>query len=146
MTYALQLYAGLPCHLGTSKGFFALWLPSAPAVYPLQGLDDESKAAVHGWVEGLFGEGISDELMQCVPLSSAIKIPSLTLVACSSTNPRVLLRVAPTICKQSLVACQAGVIDLDTLREGLSYFLQELLSFTLPGVVHWLVDEIGRTP
>jgi mediator of RNA polymerase II transcription subunit 5 len=54
--------------------------------------------------------------------------------------------VAPTICKQSLVACQAGVIDLDTLREGLSYFLQELLSFTLPGVVHWLVGEIGRTP
>ncbi|ORY69177.1 mediator complex subunit Med5-domain-containing protein [Leucosporidium creatinivorum] len=122
-----KLYADLPRHLGSSKGFFVHWLPSAPAVYPLQGLDEESKLAVDGWVEGLFGEGISDELMH-------------------STNPRVLLRVAPTICKQSLVACQAGVIDLDTLREGLSYFLQELLSFTLPGVVHWLVDEIGRTP
>lgn len=64
----------------------------------------------------------------------------------SNTNPRTLLRVAPTIVKQSLCACQAGVIDLDTLREGLSYFLQELLSFTLPGVVWWLAGEIERTP
>lgn len=62
----------------------------------------------------------------------------------SSTDPRVLLRIAPTICKQSFAACQAGVIDLDTLREGISYFLQELLSFTLPGVLRWLIAEIMR--
>lgn len=60
----LQLYSDLPRHLGSDKGFFVHWLPSAPAVYPLQGLDDESKSAVDGWVEGLFGEGISDDLMQ----------------------------------------------------------------------------------
>lgn len=57
----------------------------------------------------------------------------------------MLLRVAPTICQQSLVACQAGVIDLDTLKEGLQYFLQDLLSFTLPGVIRWLCTEVART-
>lgn len=53
--------------------------------------------------------------------------------------------MAPTICHQSLVACEAGVIDLDTLKEGLQYFLQDLLSFTLPGVIRWLAREIERT-
>lgn len=57
----------------------------------------------------------------------------------------MLLRVAPTICHQSLVACQMGVIDFDTLKEGLQYFLQDLLSFTLPGVIRWLASEIERT-
>lgn len=61
---ATQLYSDLPRHLGANTGFFVHWLPSAPAVYPLQGLDDESKSAIDGWVEGLFGEGISDDLMQ----------------------------------------------------------------------------------
>lgn len=64
----------------------------------------------------------------------------------SATNPRTLLRVAPTILKQSLVACQNGVVDLDSLKDALSYFLQELLSFTLPGVLQWLIGEIERTP
>jgi len=64
----------------------------------------------------------------------------------SATNPRTLLRVAPTILKQSLMARQAGVVDLDSLRDALSYFLQELLRFTLPGVLLWLVEEVERTP
>lgn len=68
------------------------------------------------------------------------------LRTCSATNPRTLLRVAPTILKQSLMACQAGVVDLDNLRDALSYFLQELLRFTLPGVLLWLIEKLGRTP
>ena len=62
-----------------------------------------------------------------------------------STDPRVLLRVAPTIMKQSFEACIAGVIDMPTLREGVTYFLQDLLSFTLPGILRWIVGEIGRS-
>lgn len=71
---------------------------------------------------------------------TALRTPS------STTNPRTLLRVAPTILKQSLVACQHGIVDLDSLKDALSYFLQELLSFTLPGVLRWLMGEIERTP
>ncbi|GAA5910058.1 hypothetical protein JCM5296_007009 [Sporobolomyces johnsonii] len=117
----------LAYHLGSSTSFFARWLPTTAAVYTLPSLDDEGRTAVAGWIGALFGEGISDDLMH-------------------ATNPRTLLRVAPTILKQSLVACQAGIVDLDSLKDALSYFLQELLSFTLPGVLRWLVGEIARTP
>ncbi|KAM0786614.1 hypothetical protein ACM66B_002067 [Microbotryomycetes sp. NB124-2] len=122
-----QLMDDVALHLGSVSSFFSQWIPSVSAVYALEGLSATSRAAVDDWIEGLFGEGISDELM-------------------STTNPQTLLYVAPTICKQALAACNVGVIDEDTLWNSLSFFLQDLLSFTLPGVLLWLVDEILRTP
>ncbi|BGP13390.1 hypothetical protein JCM10213_008549 [Rhodosporidiobolus nylandii] len=122
-----NLSSNLAYHLGSSSSFFAAWFPSSSATYPLSIMTDEERAAVSGWIAALFGEGISDDLMH-------------------ATNPRTLLRVAPTILKQSLMACQAGVVDLDNLRDALSYFLQELLRFTLPGVLRWLIEEIARAP
>ncbi|GAA5825995.1 hypothetical protein JCM11251_000082 [Rhodosporidiobolus azoricus] len=117
------LYTNVAYHLGSASSFFASWLTSVSATYPLSIMTEEERTAVSGWIAALFGEGISDDLMH-------------------ATNPRTLLRVAPTILKQSLMACQAGVVDLDNLRDALSYFLQELLRFTLPGVLKWLIDEI----
>lgn len=54
------------------------WLPSASAVYGLPSLNDDAKAAVQGWVGALFGEGISDELMQYVrfPLAPSFVLSS----------------------------------------------------------------------
>ena len=43
------------------------------------------------------------------------------------------------------MACRAAVVDQDSLRDALSYFLQELLRFTLPGVLVWLLTEIEQT-
>ncbi|GAA5860178.1 hypothetical protein JCM8547_009216 [Rhodosporidiobolus lusitaniae] len=122
-----KLYSNLVYHLGSASTFLTAWLPSSSGTYPLSVMSDDERAAVSGWVAALFGEGISDDLMH-------------------ATNPHTLLRVAPTILKQSLMACQAGVVDLDNLRDALSYFLQELLRFTLPGVLRWLIEEIERTP
>ncbi|GAA5836468.1 hypothetical protein JCM9279_000400 [Rhodotorula babjevae] len=122
-----KLQSNLAHHLGSASSFFTTWLPSCSAVYALSTLSDDERSVVSGWIGALFGEGISDDLMH-------------------ATNPRTLLRVAPTILKQSLMARQAGVVDLDSLRDALSYFLQELLRFTLPGVLLWLVEEVERTP
>lgn len=44
------------------------------------------------------------------------------------------------------MACQAGIVDLDNLRDALSYFLQELLRFTLRGVLGWLTEEVAKSP
>ncbi|GAA5892443.1 hypothetical protein JCM8208_005823 [Rhodotorula glutinis] len=121
-----KLHSNLAHHLGSTSSFFTTWLPSCSAVYALSTLSDDERSVVSGWIGALFGEGISDDLMH-------------------ATNPRTLLRVAPTILKQSLMARQAGVVDLDSLRDALSYFLQELLRFTLPGVLLWLVEEVERT-
>ncbi|GAA6007271.1 hypothetical protein JCM10207_001566 [Rhodosporidiobolus poonsookiae] len=122
-----QLCDNLAYHLGSTTSFFTSFLPSSTATYALSVMSDDERAAVSGWIAALFGEGISDDLMH-------------------ATNPRTLLRVAPTILKQSLMACHAGVVDLDVLRDALSYFLQELLQFTLPGALGWLIEEVERTP
>lgn len=69
VTYILllsQLNSNLPASLGCHRGFCVQWLPATPPVYTLSALDDEARTAVKGWLEGLFGDGISDELMQCV--------------------------------------------------------------------------------
>lgn len=62
----------------------------------------------------------------------------------SGTNPRTLLRLAPTIVQQSIVARKMGILSSDTLTGGISYFCQELLSFVLPGVLLWLSTELSR--
>jgi len=59
-----DLYEDLSYHLGVSSGFCRHWLSSISAVYTVHTLDDQGKAAVGGWVGGLFGEGISDELIK----------------------------------------------------------------------------------
>lgn len=56
-----------------------------------------------------------------------------------------LFKVAPTILKQSIMACRVGVVDIESLRDAMSYFLQDLLRYSLPGVITWLVDEVART-
>ncbi|BGP26781.1 hypothetical protein JCM10295v2_005741 [Rhodotorula toruloides] len=121
-----KLLDNLAYHLDSSTSFITSWLRSASAVYAISTMSDDERNVVSGWIGALFGEGISDDLMH-------------------ATNPRTLLRVAPTILKQSLKARQTGIVDMDSLRDALSYFLQELLRFTLPGVLKWLIAEIEQT-
>ena len=60
--------------------------------------------------------------------------------------PLTLLALSPTMFAQSIQACRAGIIDLESLRSGLSYFLEDPLSYTLPAALIWLVNEVQRTP
>lgn len=59
-------------HLGNEHGFFCRWIPSISAVYSLSDMSDESKSVVDSWISDLFGEGISDDLLQCVPTSACL--------------------------------------------------------------------------
>jgi mediator of RNA polymerase II transcription subunit 5 len=52
--------------------------------------------------------------------------------------------IGATLVRQSVAACTSDVIDQSALKEGLCYFRQELLSFTLPGILKWLVNELAR--
>lgn len=60
--------------------------------------------------------------------------------------PLTLLALSPTMFAQSIQACRVGIIDLESLRSGLSYFLEDPLSYTLPAALIWLVNEVQRTP
>lgn len=108
--------------------FLATHLATSSVSYPLSVLSEEDRGLVSRWIHALFGnEGISDDLISASP-------------------PTTLLRLSPLLFSQSISACQHGIIDLETLRGGLSYFLQDLLSFALPGALVWLLSEISRTP
>ncbi len=101
-------------------------LRSSAAAHPLKTLPKGAQELVDRWLTALFGsEGISDDLLRDSP-------------------PTTLLRLAPTLFQQSIAACQHGMLDLDALRSGLTYFLEDPLSYTLPGALQWLVREIRR--
>ncbi|KAK0521763.1 hypothetical protein OC834_005101 [Tilletia horrida] len=96
--------------------------------YQLNQLNENERHLVGRWITALFdSEGISDDLSRDSP-------------------PRVLLKLAPTLFSQSISACATGVVDLDTLRSALSYFLEDLLSYTLPGPIIWLLRQLANFP
>jgi mediator of RNA polymerase II transcription subunit 5 len=64
--------------------------------------------------------------------------------AISATSPITFLKLSATLVQQSIEAAVAKVIDIDTLRGGLSYFAQPLLSWCTGSVVSWLCEEIPR--
>lgn len=112
----------------SSAPFLATYLATSSTSYPLPSLTEENRLLVSRWIQALFGnEGISDDLISASP-------------------PPTLLRLSPLLFSQSISACLYGIIDLETLRGGLSYFLQDLLSFALPGALNWLLAEIPRVP
>lgn len=106
--------------------FLACFVRSSGAIQVGGKLAASEQSIIFNWLTALFGsEGISDELIK-------------------TSSPQLLLRLTPTLFSQSITACCSGVIDLDTLRGGLTYFLQDLLSYTLPSALNWLLCDLAR--
>ncbi len=102
-------------HVDIRPPFLATFLSTSSVCPTLSSLNEDDRSLVSRWIYALFGnEGISDDLISLSP-------------------PSTLLRLSPLLFSQSISACNFGLIDLETLRGGLSYFLQDLLSFALPG-------------
>ncbi|PWN27544.1 hypothetical protein BDZ90DRAFT_260611 [Jaminaea rosea] len=81
------------------------------------------------WIRELFdSDGVSDELIKDSP-------------------PRILLSssLVPTLFSQAIHAAQLGMIDEETLKSGLSVFLQDILSFALPSGLRWLIRELAAS-
>lgn len=111
--------------LGDESGFFALWLNSPGHVFDLKEMDEAKTSKVNRWITALFdSDGISDDLIK-------------------SSRPQDMLTLTPTIFRQCITACQAGVIDFDALKGALEYFLQPFLSYTLLSAVQYLIWEIA---
>ncbi|KAK9899898.1 Med5-domain-containing protein [Cystobasidium minutum MCA 4210] len=89
----------------------------------LHALTEQHRKVVSAWISALYGsEGIEDDLIR-------------------STSPQVMLAIAPTIVHQSMIAMENGVIDQETLLNGLSYFCQDFLTFALPSIVSYLASR-----
>lgn len=117
----------LPIHLGSPTGFTIHYLLNPSCAYPLASLSSSHSKTLASWIEALYGSsGISDDLL-------------------TNTDPRIFFTISASIFKQSFDALRSGLIDLQTFREGLSYFEQELLiAGCAVGVVGWLIDELSR--
>lgn len=63
---------------------------------------------------------------------------------CSTTKPQILLQISATLFSQAALARQENRLDNDTLQTGMSYFLGPLLRWTLVGVIHAMLFEIGH--
>lgn len=90
----------------------------------LEDLTEAEHQHLGAWITALFvAEGISDELM-------------------SSCSPQEFYLLVATLFSQSLVACEAGKLDFDTLRGGLEYLLEPFLLPSLVIALNWLSTRI----
>ncbi|KAI8451659.1 mediator complex subunit Med5-domain-containing protein [Phakopsora pachyrhizi] len=121
------LMSNLDVHLGRSKGFTIHYLLNPSCAYSLKSLPANHVSTLSSWIVALYGSsGISDDLLV-------------------NTDPRVFYTISASLFKQSFDGLRAGLIDLQTFREGLSYFEQDLLVVGCAvGLVGWLVDELSR--
>ncbi|KAH9810606.1 mediator complex subunit Med5-domain-containing protein [Melampsora americana] len=121
------LMSHLSIHLGSSSGFTIHYLSNPSMASPLASLPTSHSTTLASWIGALYGSsGISDDLL-------------------TKTDPRIFFMISASIFKQSFDALRTGLIDLETFREGLSYFEQELLvAGCAVGVVGWLVNELSR--
>jgi mediator of RNA polymerase II transcription subunit 5 len=111
---------------GSQSHFLTSLVRSLPEVQVYSSLSSAEQSTISKWITALFGsEGIPDELIK-------------------NSSPQLMLRLSPTLFSQSVTACLQGVIDMDTLRGGLTYFLQDLLSYTLPSAIAWLLRDLSR--
>jgi hypothetical protein len=111
--------------LGTTKGFTIHYLSNPSTAYPLSSLPSTHTRTLASWIEALYGSsGIPDDLL-------------------SNTDPRIFFTISATLFKQSFDALTSGLIDLQTFRDGLSYFEHKLLiGGCAVGVVGWLLNEL----
>lgn len=97
-------------------------------VHQQDDLSPEHKSAFATWYKAIFdsnSEGIDDALLR-------------------TTKPQILLQISATLFSQAALARQENRLDNDTLQTGMSYFLGPLLRWTLVGVIHAMLFEIGH--
>lgn len=74
---------------------------------------------LNGWITALFDSGgISDDLMRLSTVQECFQL-------------------FPVIFQQAFIACKQGLIDEDTVKGGLEYFLQPFLLSTIVGILSW---------
>ncbi|KAI4098891.1 MAG: hypothetical protein L6R37_006254 [Teloschistes peruensis] len=109
------------------NSFTAQYFRSASRSRHIQELTERESELLGGWVRGLFEtEGINDELM-------------------SACKPAEFNLLVTTLFDQSIRACQAGVLAVETLKGGFEYFLASFLLPSLAAGLVWFANRIWET-
>lgn len=105
-----------------SDSFVLRYLKHGSVSRPIDDLSEHENQLLGGWIKGLFEtEGISDELM-------------------SMCKPQEFHLLVATLFEQSLKACQANVLALETLRGGFEYLLEPFLLPSLIAGFTWFTN------
>ncbi|KAM0795070.1 mediator complex, subunit Med5 [Usnea florida] len=105
-----------------SESFVLKYLKHSSVSRCIDDLSEHENQLLGGWIRGLFEtEGISDELM-------------------SMCKPQEFHLLVATLFEQSLKACQANVLALETLRGGFEYLLEPFLLPSLIAGFTWFTN------
>ncbi len=105
-----------PADMGieTPNSFVIKYFKDSSMSRPIEDLSEHESQLLGAWIKGLFeSEAISDELI-------------------STCKPKEFYLLVTTLFDQSLKACQANILALETLRGGFDYLLEP---FLLPSLV-----------
>jgi mediator of RNA polymerase II transcription subunit 5 len=111
-----------------NKAYSTAFLRLTSAAALTEMLEEQYVAAFGAWFKALFdpnSEGIGDALLR-------------------STQPKVMLRIAPLIIENAINAFLTKKMDQEALNNGISFFVGPLLNWTLVGVVRYLARDIQR--
>ncbi|KAL8733309.1 MAG: hypothetical protein Q9166_002133 [cf. Caloplaca sp. 2 TL-2023] len=107
--------------------FTSRYFKSACESRPLDMLAEHENDLLGGWIRGLFeAEGINDELM-------------------SMCKPAEFHLLVSTLFDQSIKACQARVLTLETLKGGFEYLLEPFLLPSLATGLVWFAHTLWST-
>ncbi|CAG8456806.1 3828_t:CDS:10 [Acaulospora morrowiae] len=113
-----EFHKNLKDVLRDENGFCHTWILQSSVAYEHEMLDPEKLAIVEPWVNALLSyQNITDQIIR-------------------TTNPRVLIELAPTIFKTTFKMWS------DETFSNLEIFLNPHTSYALIGVVQWLCDDI----
>ncbi|KAF5390177.1 hypothetical protein D9757_002860 [Collybiopsis confluens] len=100
------------------------FLKMSTKVHPRDSLAEVESVTFNTWFKELFdGEGIEDTIIR-------------------STQPKTLLRIAASLVVHAIGMTVEGKMTMESLRNGMGYFTDPLLNWTLEGVVKALLHEI----
>lgn len=113
--------------IDSPNSFLINYFRHASVSRPIDDLSEHESQLLGSWIRGLFEtEGISDELM-------------------STCKPEEFHLLVATLFDQSLKACQANVLVLDTLRGGFEYLLESFLLPSLIAGLTWFAHCLWET-
>ncbi|KAI0094740.1 mediator complex subunit Med5-domain-containing protein [Irpex rosettiformis] len=105
-------------------------LNSATVIYRIDDLKGDDAAAFNTWFKALFDsqiEGIEDSVLR-------------------STRPRNLLKIAATVLSHAINLSVTGKMDKSVFDNGVQYFLDKLLIWTVEGVIKALLTDMKHKP
>lgn len=108
------------------SSFCIKYLTTLGSLSQFEAINQNKSELLNGWITALFDSGgISDDLMRLSTVQECFQL-------------------FPVIFQQAFIGCKLNVIDTDTVKGGLEYFLQPFLLSTIVGILSWSENYLWK--